>query len=70
MIDEEGNSGILAIMLIAGTFIGAATGFGFSAGKELIDNNWDFSKVDWGKTINNTLVGAATGFFLRWGLVS
>ena len=55
-------------MLIAGTVIGAATGFGFSAGKELIDNNWDFSKVDLGKVVNNTLVGAATGFSLAMGV--
>ena len=65
--DGSGHFAILATLLIAGTVMGAISGFGFTAGKELIEKDWNFSKVNWGKAFNNGIVGAATGFSLAMG---
>ena len=55
--DGESHLAVLTSMIIFGTLFGLVTGFGFSAGKQLIENDWDFSKVDWGKVANSTIVG-------------
>ena len=67
-IDKDGHFAILATLLIAGTVMGAISGFGITAGKELIEKDWNFSEVNWGKAINNGIVGAATGFSLAMGV--
>ncbi len=65
--DGDGNLAVLS-MIIVGTLFGFATGFGVSAGKQLIENDWDFSKVDWGKVANSTIVGGALGFSFAMGV--
>ena len=65
--DPSGHSAILAMVLI-GTLFGAAVGFGFDAGKQLINNGWDFSEVDWGSAVNSAIVGEALGFSLAMGV--
>ena len=66
--DGDGHLAVLTSMIIFGTLFGLATGFGFSAGKQLIENDWDFSKVDWGKVANSTIVGGALGFSFAMGV--
>ena len=44
-VDPTGHSAILTMVLI-GTLFGAAVGFGFDAGKQLINNGWDFSNIE------------------------
>lgn len=65
--DPSGHSAILTMVLI-GTLVGAAVGFGFDAGKQLIDNGFDFSQVDWGIAVNSAIVGGALGFSLAMGV--
>ena len=65
--DPTGHSAIL-IMVLIGTLFGAAVGFGFDAGKQLINNGWDFSAVDWGSAVNSAIVGGALGFSLAMGV--
>ena len=65
--DPSGHSAILVMVLI-GTLFGAAVGFGFDAGKQLINNGWDFSEVDWGSAVNSAIVGGALGFSLAMGV--
>ena len=65
--DPLGHFAILAMVLI-GTVVGAAAGFGFDAGKQLMDNGWDFSEVDWGSAVNSSIVGGALGFSLAMGV--
>ena len=65
--DPSGHSAILTMVLI-GTLFGAAVGFGFDAGKQLINNGWDFSEVDWGSAVNSAIVGGALGFSLAMGV--
>ena len=65
--DPTGHSAILVMVLI-GTLFGAAVGFGFDAGKQLINNGWDFSAVDWGSAVNSAIVGGALGFSLAMGV--
>ena len=65
--DPTGHSAILVMVLI-GTLFGAAVGFGFDAGKQLINNGWDFSEVDWGSAVNSGIVGGALGFSLTMGI--
>ena len=67
MYDPSGHIAIWAMVLI-GTLVGAAVGFGFDAGKQLIDNGWDFSEVDWGSAVNSGIVGGALGFSLSMGV--
>jgi RHS repeat-associated protein len=66
--DGDGHLAVLS-MLIFGTLFGLAAGFGVSAGKQLIENDWDFSKVDWGKVVNSTIVGGVLGFSFAMGVV-
>ena len=35
----------------------------------MINNDWDFSNVDWGTAINSSIVGAGLGFSLAMGVV-
>ena len=63
--DPEGNS---IATIIIGTIIGAAIGFGSSIGKQLIDNGWDFSKLEWGQVVNRMIVGGALGFSFAMGV--
>ncbi len=65
--DPSGNSPILTIVLI-GTLVGFGTGFGINTGKQLISNDMDFSKVDWGAAVNVGIVGAGLGFSLAMGV--
>lgn len=44
-------------MVLIGALFGAAVGFGFEAGKQLINSGWDFSEVDWGSAVNSAIVG-------------
>ena len=55
-------------MVLIGTLVGATVGFGFNVGKQLIDNGWDFIKVDWGSAVNSAIVGGALGFSLAMGV--
>ncbi|MGM9900116.1 MAG: RHS repeat domain-containing protein [Bacilli bacterium] len=66
-VDPSGHSSILVMVLI-GTLFGAAVGFGFDAVKQLINNGWDFSEVDWGSAVNSAIVGGALGFSLAMGV--
>jgi len=69
-VDPTGNFAISATlaMILIGTAIGAVTGFGMDAGKQLIANGWDFEDVDWGSAVNSGIVGAALGFSLSMGV--
>jgi len=64
---KENSTPILTMVLI-GTLFGAAVGFGFDAGKQLINNGWDFSEVDWGSAVNSAIVGGALGLSFALGV--
>lgn len=66
-VDPSGH-GVILTMILIGTLVGAAVGFGFDAGKQLISNGWNFSKVDWGSAANSAIVGGALGFSLAMGV--
>lgn len=65
--DPSGHSAILTIVII-GTIFGVAVGFGFDLGKQLINNGWDFSEVDWGRAVNSAIVDGTLGFSLAMGV--
>lgn len=64
--DPRGNFAIMTMVLI-GTEFGLFSCFIFNAGKQLINNGWDFIKVDLGSARNSFIVGAALGFSLAMG---
>ena len=65
--DPSGHFGILATILIS-ALAGATVGFGFDIGKQLINNGWDFSEVNYGSAVNSSIVGGALGFSLALGV--
>jgi len=65
--DPRGNFPILT-MIVVGTVIGGEFGFGFNVAGQLINNGWNFNEVDWGSSINSTIVGAALGFSMAMGV--
>ena len=65
--DPTGHFGILS-MILFGTLIGAASGFLFDAGKQLINNGGNLHEVNWGSAVNSSIVGAALGFSLAMGV--
>lgn len=65
MVDPTGHFGILATLLIS-TLVGAAIGGGINLGKQLVENDWDFSEVNYWEVGAKALTGAATG--LAYGL--
>lgn len=67
--DPSGKFAIsILAMVIIGTVVGGALGFGFDVGGQLINNGWNFNEVDWGSATNSTIVGAALGFSMAMGV--
>ena len=62
LVDPSGH------FVISALIIGAVVGFGFNVGKQLINNGWNFSEVDWGSAVNSAIVGGALGFSLAMGV--
>ena len=63
--DPSGHFGIFATILVS-TLAGAVIGGGVNLGKQLIQNDFDFSKVNLWEVGARTITGAATG--LAFGL--
>ena len=64
--DPSGHSIIASILI--GAAIGAGIGFGFSLTSELIENDFDISKVNWNLVIVDTVFGAIDGALSAMGL--
>ncbi len=56
-------------ILLFGLLIGAFAAGAFDAGKQLIQNGWDFSSLDLGSIANSAIVGGALGLSLALGVV-
>ena len=65
-VDEEGNFGFLACLII-GAVVGAIVGFGTSLASEAISNG-GFDKVNWGIFASGTVFGAIDGALSVAGL--
>ncbi len=56
-------------ILLFGLFFGIIFAGAFDAGKQLIQNGWDFSSLDLGSIANSAIVGGALGLSLALGVV-
>ena len=65
--DPNGTFALIA-MLIAGLVFGAAIGFAFDVGGQLVQNGFDFGSIDWAKAVNSAIVGGALGLCTALGV--
>ncbi len=64
--DESGRFPVL--LLLGGLLFGTIAAGVFDAGKQLIQNGWDFSSLDWGNIANSAIVGGALGLSFALGV--
>jgi len=64
--DESGHMPML--LLFGGLLFGTIAASVFNIAKQMIQNDWDFSTLDWGSVVNSAIVGGALGLSLAFGI--